>query len=90
MFAALLILAGTFAIGFCAGYGLRESISRRHRRRSRPLAGYAEHSRFEGEPNILDSKASRDISIAPLSDEACYERLDNDRSALPATASPKK
>jgi hypothetical protein len=45
----LLILAGIFTIGFGAGYGVRELISRRHRRRSRPLAGYGER----GEPSRL-------------------------------------
>jgi hypothetical protein len=45
----LLILAGIFTIGFGAGYGVREWKSRRRRRRSRPFAGYADHSRFESE-----------------------------------------
>jgi len=46
MFGDLLIFAGIFAIGFGAGYGVREWKSRRRRRRSRPLVGDAEHSRF--------------------------------------------
>jgi len=74
----LLILAGVFTIGFGAGYGVREWKSRRRRRRSRPLAGFADHSRFEsGSARFESGSEPRVVSITPTSNEA--------RKGLPAT-----